>query len=236
LVTAEAGSSLRSRLVSGIAITIVAAGCASTSAYRAQPLEPTLVPRAANLGDPDLELSVGKLPAEAVLRVLGSHGQRLGRSTTILEVRLLAGPELVRVSRESFRVRLPTGASELPLETRWILVSMDLPDVAPRLWLPEISDVNDPAAAVIWMGLLAPLAIAEVVVRDNGERYAEAASYDVWRKTILPRTVEPQSSLDLLLVFWPKTGRLPDTGSVELEVRFELERCTWRAGLMVPMD
>lgn len=154
----------------------------------------------------------------------------------MLEVRLLAGPELVTVSRESFRVLLPTGTSEPPLETRWILASMDLPAVAPRLWLPEISDVNDSAAAVVWMGLLAPLAIAEVVVREKGERYAEAASYDVWRKTSLPRTVEPQSSLDLLLVFWPRTERLPDTGSLELELSFELERCTWRAEVMVPMD
>ena len=86
------------------------------------------------------------------------------------------------------------------------------------------------------MGLLAPIAVAEVLSRNAGEQYAEAASYDVWKKTVLPRTLDPETSLDLLLVFWPKTGNLPNTGSVPLEVRFDLERCTWQAELSISLD
>ena len=97
-------------------------------------------------------------------------------------------------------------------------------------------DIESLGGAGVWLGLLAPFFIASAASQAFGQSYAEHASADVWVKTILPRVVEPGTSVDLLLVFWPQRGGIPKEGLVPIEVRFELERCTWRSELEIPMN
>lgn len=219
-------------------------GCASVKRYHAEPLARVSVENTQHAGDPDVELSIARLPPETVLRVLGTHGERLARSATILEVRISAGASPVPVSKNSFKLRLPGGAAEPPLETRWVLAAMNLPRIGgdggssgSGTWPPEGAiDIDSPEGAVFWLGLLAPVVVVSAASRALRESYAEHASADVWMKTMLPRVVEPGESVDLLLVFWPKTGGIPKEGRVPLEVRFELERCTWQSELEIPMN
>lgn len=219
-------------------------GCASAKRYHAEPLAGVSVETSQHAGDPDVELSIARLPAEAVLTVLGSHGKLLARNATILKVRISAGASPVPVSRNSFRFRLPGGTSESPLETRWVLAAMNLPRIGAdsgssgsETWPPQgAMDIDSLGEALVWLGLLTPVLVVSAASQAFGESYAEHASADVWVKTMLPRVVEPGMSLDLLLVFWPKTGGIPKEGRVPLEVRFELERCTWQSELEIPMD
>jgi hypothetical protein len=219
------------------AAALLGAGCASVKGYHAEPLARVSVEETQHAGDPDVELSIARLPPETVLRVLGPHGERLARSATILEVRISAGASPVPVTRDSFKLRLPSGAGERPLETRWVLAAMNLPRIGAGGGSSGLSiDIESPEEAVLWLGLLAPFFVAGAASQAFGESYAEHASADVWAKTMLPRVVEPATSVDLLLVFWPKTGGIPKEGRVPLEVRFELERCTWECELEIPMN
>ena len=228
------------------AAALLGAGCASVKGYHAEPLARVSVEKTQHAGDPDVELWIARLPPETILRVLGSHGERLARSATILEVRISAGASPVAVSRDSFRLRLPGGEEEPPLETRWVLAAMNLPRIGANggssgssgssgsgNW-PE--NVDSPESAILALGFLAPFFITSAVSQAFGQSYAEHANADVWAKTMLPRVIEPATSVDLLLVFWPKMGGIPKEGRVPLEVRFELERCTWQSKLEIPMN
>jgi hypothetical protein len=227
------------------AAALLGAGCASVKGYRAEPLARVSVEKTQHAGDPDVELWIARLPPETILRVLGSHGDRLARSATILEVRISAGASPVPVSRDSFRLRLPGGEEEPPLETKWVLAAMNLPRIGgagggssgSEKWPVEgAQDIDSPESAILYLGLLAPFFIASSVSQAFKQSYAEHANADVWVKTALPRIVEPATSVDLLLVFWPRMGGIPKEGRVPLEVRFELERCTWQSELEIPMD
>jgi hypothetical protein len=223
---------------------LLGAGCASVKGYHAEPLARASVEKTQHAGDPDVELWIARLPPETIVRVLGSHGERLARSATILEVRISAGASPVPVSRDSFRLSLPGGEEEPPLETRWVLAAMNLPRIGAgggssgsERWPAEgARDIDSPESAILYLGFLAPFFIAGAVSQAFTQSYAEHANADVWVKTVLPRVVEPATSVDLLLVFWPKMVGIPKEGRVPLEVRFELERCTWQSELEIPMN
>jgi hypothetical protein len=192
-------------------------------------------------------------PPEAVLRVLGAQAEWLARRPTVLEVRISAGPLPVPMSQDSFRLRLPGGEAQ-PLETKWVLTTMHLPKTGTGggssgsgsrssgsgNWPPEGAiDIKSPEEAVFWLGLIPPIAVANAIsqaLRESKESYAEHVTADVRAKTMLPRIVEPERSVDLLLVFGPRTGAIPNEGRVPLEVRFELERCTWQSELEIPVN
>ncbi len=223
---------------------LLGAGCASAKGHYAQPPLLVSVEQTQHAGDRDVELWIARLPPETILRVLGSHGERLARSATILEVRISAGASPVPVSRDSFRLRLLSGEEEPPLETRWVLAAMSRPGIGADggssgsgNWPAEGAiDIKSPGEAVLYLGLLAPFFVADAVSQAFRDSYAKHASADMRAKTMLPRVVEPGKSVDLLLVFWPKTGGIPKEGRVPLEVRFELERCTWQGELEIPMN
>ncbi len=167
---------------------LLGAGCASAKGHYAQPPLLVSVEQTQHAGDRDVELWIARLPPETILRVLGSHGERLARSATILEVRISAGASPVPVSRDSLRLRLPSGEEEPPLETRWVLAAMSRPGIG-----------------------------ADGGSSGSGNWPAEGA-------------------IDIKIVFWPKTGGIPKEGRVPLELRFELERCTWQGELEIPMN
>jgi hypothetical protein len=244
---------------------VLGAGCASVKEYHAEPLAGVSVEDAQHAGNPDVELWVTRLPPDAALRVLRLKAEWLTRRATILEVRISAGPSPVPVSRDSFRLRVPNGTEELPLETKWLLAAMLLPKTGAgggsrrsgggssgpgggssgsEKWPPEGAiDIESPEEAIIYLGLqIVPLAAAYVsralsqACEVSKESYVEEATADVRAKTMLPRVVEPGTSVGLLLVFVPRTGAIPTEGRLSLEVRFELERCTWQRNLEVPMN
>jgi hypothetical protein len=242
--TSVPSTSRTSRLVvvaSGMAasMAILGSGCAaSNTAYRSEPLARVAAEKPQRAGDPDLEISVGKLSREAIGRVLGQHGEELARNATILEARISAGAAAATVSPSSFRLRLPSGFGEQPLETRWVLAAMDLPN-GPGWCLLGVPRVEEPGDAYVlgaWLAL-APIFLAtEAVARVGPEHSRDAAAADVWLKTALPRVIAPETSLDLLLVFWPRMDRVPAQGTVPLEVQLELDGCTWRHELAISLD
>ena len=198
-------------------------------------------------GDRDVQLWIGRLPPETVRKVLGPQAERLARNATILEARISAGASPVPMSRDSFRLRLPSGEGESPLETKWVLAAMSLPrngararPSAPESWPAEGAiDIKTPEEAILYLALLAPFVVVQAVsqaVKESHADHANQASVDVRATTKLPRVVAPGKSVELLLVYWPKTGRIPKEGFVPLEVRFELERCTWQRELEIPMN
>jgi hypothetical protein len=226
-------------------------GCASMKGYHAEPLPDTPVEKTQRTGDPDVELSIKKLSPQAVLRVLGAQAEWLARRATVLDVGISAGPFPVPVSQDSFRLRLPGGEAQ-PLETKWVLATMHLPKTGTGRgssgsgggssgsgnWPPEGAiDIKSPEEAVFWLGLIPPIALANAIsqaLRESKETYAERVTADVRAKTILPRIVEPGTSVELLLVFVTRTGAILNEGRAPLEVRFELERCTWQSELEIP--
>ncbi len=220
---------------------LVQAGCVSTPTHRTE----TAVhnPAAVQAGDRDVRLSFTRLSREQVLAVLGWRGQRLAESATVLQVTIIpASP--ARLSASSFRLRLPTGEGVDPLEAKWVLAAMDLPaDAAPSgrgegSW-PVFDEPDNVETAILDIALVSILALAigvRAVIESSKSKDRLRVRGDVWEMVALPRTVGRGRTARLLLVYWPRFGRVPAGISLPLEVQFELERCTWRAEIAIPGD
>lgn len=224
------------------AAALLGAGCASAKGH---PQSPGSVPleQMGHAGDQDVELWVARLSPEAVLRALGSHADRLARNAAVLEVRISAGASRVPASRDSFRLRLPSGEEVQPLERTWVLALMNLPEhKAGDFWKswnwPQESafDIKSPEEAILYIALLTPVFLVDVVRYAVKESQARDESPDVRKRTMLPRVIQPGHSADLLLVFWPRTGSIPGDSRLQLDVRFELKRSAWRRELEIPMN
>ena len=193
--------------------------------------------------DPDARLSVTRLSREQVLAVLGWRGQRLSESATVLDVAITpASP--ARLSATSFRLRLPTGEGVDPLEPKWVLAAMDLSgDAAPSgrgetRW-PVFDEPDDVGTAILDIALVSILVLAigvKAVIESSKPKAGLRARAEVWDMVALPRTVGRGRTARLLLVYWPRFGRVPAGIPLPLEVRFELERCTWQAEIVIPPD
>ncbi len=197
---------------------------------------------ATRVGDADAEVSVSRLSREQVLSVLGPPGQRLAESATVFEVRITAAASPARLSATSFRLRLPTGEGVDPLEPKWVLAAMDLPgEAAPSggggtSW-PVFDEPQDVGTAILDMALVSILVLAigvKAVIESSKPKARLRARAEVWDMVALPRTVGRGRTARLLLVYWPRFGRVPAGIPLPLEVRFELERCTWQAEIVIP--
>lgn len=225
------------------AAALLGVGCASAKGHHPQSPESVPAERMLHTGDQDVELRVARLSPEAVLRALGSNSDRLARNAAVLEVRISAGTSRVTASRDSFRLRLPGGEEVQPLETKWVLALTNLPEHEtgdfwkPWNWPQESAlDIKTPEEAVLYIALLTPVFLVDVVRHALKESEARQETPDVRERTKLPRVVEPGHSADLFLVFWPRTGAIPSDSRLRLDVRFELKRSTWQRELEIPVD
>lgn len=225
-----------------VASLLLGAGCAS--APPAATPSPPGHEAAVRIADPDARLSVKRLSREQVLTVLGPHGQRLSESATVLEVAITPVASPAQLSESSFRLRLPTGEAVDPLEPKWVLAAMDLPgDAAPSgrgetSW-PVFDEPDDVGTALLDIALVSVLVVAigvKAVIDSSKSKARLHARSDVWDMVALPRTVGRGRTARLLVVYWPRFGRVPAGIPLPLEVRFELEHCTWQAEIVIPAD
>jgi len=227
---------------------LIQAGCASTpstgtrSGVRGATASSAARPAGVEAGDRDARLSFARLSREQVLAALGWRGQRLAESATVIEVTITpASP--ARLSADSFRLRLPTGEGVDPLEAKWVLAAMDLPGDAASSggetsW-PVFDEPEDVGTAVLDIALVSILVLAigvkAVIDRSKSKDRLRTRS-EVWDMVALPKTVGRGRTARLLLVYWPRFGRVPAGIPLPLEVKLELEHCTWRAEIVIPAD
>lgn len=219
-------------------------GCASapTGAPLPAPRDETAV----RFEDADARVSIARLSKDQVLKVLGPHGRRLSESATILEVEVVPVASHARLSEKSFRLRLPTGEMVDPLEPKWVLAAMDLPgDAAPSgtgtgetTW-PLVDEPDNVETAMLELALVSILVVAigvKAVIDSSKAKARLRPRAAAWEKVALPRTVERGHTGRLLVVYWPRYGRVPGGIPLPIEVQFELARCTWRAEVVIPAD
>ena len=196
------------------------------------------------VGDADARLSVTRLSREQVLAALGWHGQRLAESATVLEVTVTPAASPACLSASSFRLRLPTGEGVDPLEAKWVLAAMDLPgDAAPSArgettW-PVFDEPDDVGTALLDIALVSILVVAigvKAVIEGSKSKARLRTRADVWDMVVLPRTIGRGATGRLLLVYWPRYGRVPSGIALPIDVQFELAHCTWRAEVVIPAD
>lgn len=228
---------------------LIQAGCASTPSTGTRPeargpaAASVAHPAAVQAGDRFVQLSFARLSREQVLAALGWRGERLAESATVIEVTIIpASP--ARLSADSFRLRLPTGEGVDPLEAKWVLAAMDLPGDAASsgggetTW-PVFDEPSDVGTALLDIALVSILVVAigvkAVIDRSKSKDRLRRRS-EVWDAVALPRTVDRGRTARLLLVYWPRFGRVPAGIPLPLEVQFELEHCTWRGEIVIPAD
>jgi hypothetical protein len=175
--------------------------------------------------DADVVLLAGWLNREPdVLRVLGPRSGNLAFVANILQVSVRSQSSSLRVSRDSFMLRLPSGETFEPLLSEEVVAAVSLP----AAFSAASNNPEDRYAALIQMGIVG---LAAAVERSGAQRYRDEARPDVQRKTMLPRRLSPGEQLDVLLVYLPKTGRISCSHALTIEAVLSLDGKSWKRTL-----
>jgi hypothetical protein len=225
----------------------ITAACASQRPYQAESLTVFRPARQDEVEHAGIHLLAGRLSSESeVVRVLGPRSSWLRAYATILQLRIRAGSSAVTVSRDSFKLRQPTGQELRSLSSEEVLAAVSLPgdlhwgksdDYEPD----SAMHVSSAYEALMMLGVAGLHAVIGKAVEgaraarytESATRYGESARSDVEKKTASPREIRPGESLDLLVVFVPKAGNLPAADALTLTAEFTVDGGNWKKDLVV---
>jgi hypothetical protein len=199
-----------------VMLAVFGLGCSSTRAYRADPLADFLAKKQYRVEDPDFMLTVGRLGKSEILRVLGPKSGPLASSSVVVQMRLTAVSRQIGVNRRG--IRLVADEDLHPLGSEEVLAAVSVPANFGSAALPVTSQPgaspHSPGAtgaltAITELGFAGIAAAARAIAQSGNKGYWESARSDVEDKTMLPREIAPGETLNLVLVFLPKSGKLP---------------------------
>ncbi|HEY1252846.1 MAG TPA: hypothetical protein VGH97_16825 [Thermoanaerobaculia bacterium] len=192
-------------------------GCSSARTYRADPLADFLAKKQYRLEDADFMLTVGRLGKSEIVRVLGKKSGPLASSAVVVQMRLTALSGRIGVNRRE--IRLVADEDYYPLSSEEVLAAVSAPANFGTAALPVTSQpgagprtgtgLTGGLTAITELGFAGLAAAARAMALSGNKGYWESARADVEEKTLLPREVAPGETLNLLLVFLPKSGKPP---------------------------
>jgi hypothetical protein len=220
---------------------VLGLACSSARTYRADPLADFLANKQYRVEDPDFVLTAGRLGKSEILRVLGPKSGLLASSSVVVQMRLTAISGSVALNRES--IRLVADQDLYPRSSEEILAAVSLPANVPAI--PPVNSGTGPGprtggatsglTAISELGISGLAAAARAIAQSGGEGYREAARADVEEKTMLPREVSPGQTLNLLLVFLPKSGLPPVECTLSVTPLLNGEERTGASTVIVPV-
>lgn len=218
-------------------------GCASARSYRANPLADFLANKQYRVEDPDFMLTVGRLGRSEILRVLGSKSGPLASSSVVVHMRLTAVSGHIGLNRAGIRL---IAAEDLhPLSSEEVLAAVSLPASIGSMPPPTAGPAPGPHSggpgptpvltAITELGIAGLTAALHAIAQSGNTSYWESARADVEEKTMLPREIAPGQTLNLLLVFLPKSGKPPVECSLSVTPLLNGEERTVASTVMVPL-
>ena len=223
--------------LASLGVLAVAASCASMSggAYRAASLRVFVPAQAARVEDHGVTLLAGRLRDQSeVIRVLGRRSARLARDAAVLQVSVTTATEPVRLEEGCFRLAVAGGEVCDPLTPGQVLAAVSLPE---EYWNTpyHADDIRDPSKAqvpgspptqtiegVSALFMLTLVALDAAIFDAGASQYRDQARADVEDKTSLPREVAPGKTLDMLVVFVPRSGPGAEEGGLPLHVSLDI--------------
>ena len=218
-------------------------GCSAARTYRADPLADFLAKKQYRLEDRDFMLTVGRLGKSEILRVLGPKSGPLASSSVVVQIRLTAVSGQIGLNRRGI---LLVADQELhPLGSDEVLAAVSDPANLGSAALP-VTNPNSPGphtgtgltagvTAISELGLAGLAAAARAIALSGNRGYWESARADVEEKTQLPREVAPGETLNLVLVFLPKSGKPPVECSLSITPLFNGEERAVASTITVPL-
>ena len=220
-------------------------GCASARTYRATPLSDFLANKQYRVEDPDFMLTVCRLGQSEILRVLGPKSGLLASTSVVVQLRLTAVSGRVGLNRGA--IRLVADEELHPLGSEEILAAVSLPATAAPI-PPVNAGSTQPGpgphtgtgptsvvTAISELGIAGLAAAARLIAQSGNEGYRDAARADVEEKTSLPREVAAGQTLNLLLVFLPKSGKPPVECSLSITPLLNGEERAVASTVTVPL-
>jgi hypothetical protein len=235
----------RAQLGAGALVLLLALapGCSSTRTYRADPLSDFLAKKQYRLEDPDFVLTVGRLGKSESVRVLGPKSGPLASSAVVVHLRLTAVSGRVGLNRRGI---LLVADQELhPLSSDEVLAAVtDIANFGSAA-LPVTSQPNpgphtgtgltSGVTAITELGVAGIAAAARAIALSGSKGYWESARADVEEKTLLPREVSAGETLNLVLVFLPKSGKPPSECSLSITPLLDGEERDVASTITVPL-
>ncbi len=222
---------------------VIGLGCSSARTYRADPLADFLANKQYRVEDPDFMLTVGRLGKSEVLRVLGPKSGPLASSSVVVQMRLTAISGRIGVDRRG--IRLVADEEIHPLGSEEVLAAVSTPANLGSAALPVTaqpgagprtgSGLTSGLTAITELGFAGIAAAARAIALSGNKGYWESARADVEEKTLLPREVAPGETLNLLLVFLPKSGKLPVECSLSITPVVDHEERMTGSTVVVPL-
>jgi hypothetical protein len=226
-----------------VASAVLGLGCSSARTYRADPLGDFLANKQYRVEDPDFMLTVGRLGKSEILRVLGPKSGPLASSSVVVQMRLTAVSGRIGLNRRG--IRLVADEDLHPLGSEEVLAAVSDPASFGSAALPVTaqpgagprtgSGLTSGLTAITELGIAGLAAAARAIALSGNKGYWESARADVEEKTQLPREVAPGETLNLVLVFLPKSGKLPVECSLSLTPVLNGEEREVASTLTVPL-
>jgi len=215
----------------------------SGTAYKVESLRLFTPTEFASIDEPQFTLLIGRLADEgAVVRVLGDRSRKLAAFANILQVSISSGTSNIRLSPESFTLRVPAGEQAALLSPQKVLAAVSLPhdywakehqvtvpapNPPPSKGYSEPVGFTGPEAAIL---ALSATGLELAIEKAGARQYRETARSDVIQKATIVPTLAANQTVDFLLAFVVPGGKIPS--SVPLEVQIDLEvdgvRCVRR--------
>jgi hypothetical protein len=218
-------------------------GCSSARTYRADPLADFLAKKQYRLEDPDFMLTVGRLGKSEIVRVLGPRSGPLAASAVVVQMRLTAIAGRIGVNRRE--IRLVADEDYYPLGSEEVLAAVSDPANFGSAALPMPSPpgpgtrtgsgVTGGLTAITELGFAGIAAAARAMALSGNKSYWDSARADVEEKTLLPREVAPGETLNLVLVFLPKSGKLQVECSLSFTPLLDGEESAAASTVTVPL-
>jgi hypothetical protein len=222
---------------------VLGLACSSARTYRADPLADFLSNKQYRVEDPDFMLTVGRLGRSEILRVLGPKSGPLASSSVVVQMRLTAVSGHIGVNRRG--IRLVADQDLHPLGSEEVLAAVSDPANFGSAALPVTaqpgagprtgSGLTSGLTAITELGFAGIAAAARAIALSGNKGYWESARADVEEKTMLPREVAPGETLNLVLVFLPKSGKLPVECSLSITPLLNGEERAVASTVTVPL-
>ena len=233
--------------VASLALALVGCQSMSGTPYRANSVQLFTPERLARVSDSGVTLLVGRLTEEsAVVRVLGDRSRKLAAMANILQVNVSSETHEIEMSRQSFRLRLPSGEMLAPLLPHQVLAAVSLPaeywTQAPSPPLERRTTLSGTpvedamqlsGSETAFLGAAAT-AIDLAIEKAGAKKYREAARADVEQKTTLDRTIAARETASFLVAFAPRSGKIQADAPLDITVEFLVDGAPWAKMLTVP--
>jgi hypothetical protein len=186
---------------------------------------------------------VGRLGKREILRVLGPKSGPLASSSAVVQLRLTAVSGQIGVNRRG--IRLVADQELHPLSSEEVLAAVSVPASLGSAALPVTAQpgpgphggtgLTPGLTAITELGMAGLAAAVRAIAQSGSTAYWESARADVEEKTMLPREVAPGQTLNLVLVFLPKSGEPPVECSLSITPLFNGEERTVASTVTVPL-